>query len=261
VDLTHLGAAYLTGLAAALIFLTIVFSFAKRMQRYDVIDSAWGLSFILITLTALASNHTALTSYQLIASGLVIVWGLRLSWHIFRRWRRSSQQDPRYTALSQSWRGSVARTMYFRVYVVQAILASLVTLPIVIIITADTQPRLPLFSLGILVWAFGFIYEAIADHQLKQFASQPNNKGKLLQHGLWAYSRHPNYFGEVTLWWGFVLLALSLPYGWLGILGGITITILITKVSGVPPSEQRMARRDGWEAYARSTNRLIPRIR
>lgn len=249
---------YIIGFLAALTFLTIVFVVAHRSKRYDLIDSAWGVSCMVITLTSLALHTSTISSYKIVVTGLLLLWGMRLSWHIFGRFRRSSEQDKRYTTLMQSWSGHLGRNAYLRIYVVQALLASLVSLPILISITEQEAPRQALFIVGLALWLFGFLFEAAADAQLKHFSTQPNNKGKLLQSGLWAYSRHPNYFGEITLWWGFAIMALSVPYGWIGLIGGGTITYLIVCISGLPPSEAHLATRQGWTEYARSTSPLIP---
>ena len=112
--------------------------------------------------------------------------------------------------------------------------------------------------LGMCIWLFGFIFESLADRELASFAKDPNNKGKILQTGLWKYSRHPNYFGEVLSWWGIWIIAISVSGGVWTIIGPITITVLILYVSGVPLLEERLKNRDGYLDYTRKTNKFFP---
>ncbi len=123
---------------------------------------------------------------------------------------------------------------------------------------APTSPLTLLDGLGIAVWLTGFFFEATGDWQLKQFVQNPANRGKLINTGLWRYSRHPNYFGEVTQWWGIYLIALSTPRGWITILGPITITVLILFVSGIPMLEKKYHGRPEFEAYKRRTSAFFP---
>jgi steroid 5-alpha reductase family enzyme len=111
---------------------------------------------------------------------------------------------------------------------------------------------------GVVVWVLGFVCESIADSQLRQFLKANTKKDALLTTGLWKYSRHPNYFGEVTQWWGIALVALSSPFGWVGLIGALAITTLICFVSGIPPAERRAASKPGWAAYKRATSPLVP---
>jgi steroid 5-alpha reductase family enzyme len=112
--------------------------------------------------------------------------------------------------------------------------------------------------LGIIIWIVGFYFESTGDAQLKKFIADPANKGKLMDKGLWHYSRHPNYFGEVTMWWGIFVIALSVPYGIVSIIGPIVITILITKISGIPLVEKSFAGKPGFDEYKRTTSIFFP---
>ena len=111
---------------------------------------------------------------------------------------------------------------------------------------------------GVALWVFGFCFESVGDAQLARFIKNPENKGKLLQSGLWAYTRHPNYFGEVTQWWGLWIVALSVPNGWFGIIGPITITFLILKVSGIPMLEKKMTENPEFTEYKRRVSIFFP---
>lgn len=115
-----------------------------------------------------------------------------------------------------------------------------------------------LLPIGFVVWMIGFTFESVGDKQLKEFIANPENKGKIMDQGLWAYSRHPNYFGEVTQWWGLFIIALSVPFGIWSIIGPLTITFLILKVSGVPMLEKSFVGKPGWEEYKKKTSVFIP---
>lgn len=242
---------------AGFVFLCLVFCYAFTKKRYDVIDSAWGMTFIVMTLTSFLLSEKS--TIGLLLSVLVIVWGSRLSWHIFRRFLASSSEDQRYVELRKKWRGSIAVNTFFRIYVVQAVLAFLISLPVLLAnLDTDNGASLLIF-VGFAVWLFGYGFEVIADKQLKDFVTNPKNKGKLMTKGLWQYSRHPNYFGEITLWWGIFAMSFAVTGLWWTVIGPITITLLILFVSGIPLSERRFAGRPGWDAYKAKTSVLIPR--
>jgi steroid 5-alpha reductase family enzyme len=112
--------------------------------------------------------------------------------------------------------------------------------------------------IGVCVWLIGFLFEYVGDAELAQFTRDSNNRGKILQTGLWRYTRHPNYFGEVVQWWGIWLLAAAVPRGWFGIVGPVTITVLILKVSGIPMLEKKMADNPDFAEYKRRTSVFLP---
>ena len=117
---------------------------------------------------------------------------------------------------------------------------------------------IPLAAVGIILWGIGFYFEAVGDYQLKMFVSNPDNKGKLMQSGLWAYSRHPNYFGEAVQWWGILLVAWSGGASWAAVVSPVTITFLLLYVSGVPLLEKSMAKKPGFQEYAQKTHKFFP---
>ncbi|HET6622336.1 MAG TPA: DUF1295 domain-containing protein, partial [Candidatus Saccharimonadales bacterium] len=164
----------------------------------------------------------------------------------------------RYTQLKRSWNGNLALNAYLRIFLVQAVLAWVIALPIVIVNQAEPRPLDWLALVGGLVWLIGFALEAIGDQQLRTFVSDPKHRGKLMDSGLWRYSRHPNYFGELTQWWGIFIIALSTPMGWIGFIGPLTLTILILFISGIPLNEKRQTAKLGWQEYKRRTSSLVP---
>lgn len=249
---------FLASLLAAIIFMSCIFVVGRRMQRYDIVDVAWGLVFIVIAATSLLFNG-ARDLVQFFVLGLVIIWGLRLSYHIYRRLRATTSEDKRYVELRKKWHASNEDTaIYLRIYVIQAVLACLVCLPIIILNTSDALIYQPFVIAGAAIWLIGFCIETVADRQLRHFIRSPKDHGQLMTRGLWRYSRHPNYFGELTLWWGVGIIALSAPFGWLGLIGPVVISYLIIFVSGIPPTEKSFAGRVGWDKYKRETSALVP---
>ena len=245
----------ITGLILFL-YMNLWFILAVARKRNDVADIAWGPGFVVMAWGAMITEGKWGMS-ALLVNILVTVWGLRLAWHIFRR-NRNKGEDFRYLEWRKSWGKWFYFRSYFQVFMLQGVLLFIIVLP-VLIINKNGFRTLGWFDLaGILVWCTGFIVEASADRQLAEFVKKPSNKGKILQTGLWRYSRHPNYFGEVVQWWGLFLIALSLPDGWMTFPGPITITLLILFVSGVPLLEKKYAGRPDWEEYKNKTSIFFP---
>lgn len=227
-------------------------------KRNDVADIGWGTYFISLALVHFIINKPAF-DLRIIPIMLVLIWGIRLSSHILARHLRTPE-DARYLA----WRNTWGNGWYFytrsfiQVFLLQGILAMIIATP-VILITSLTIPLHPLWLvIGTMVWITGFICESVADTQLKKFLAHPENKGHIMQSGLWKYSRHPNYFGEVTQWWGLFIIGLGTAVGLFGIIGPLVITILIVFVSGIPLAEKSMAKNPEFEAYKKKTSVLIP---
>ncbi|MSR76375.1 MAG: DUF1295 domain-containing protein [Candidatus Ryanbacteria bacterium] len=247
---------YLTLIGILFVYMSLWFVISLIKQRNDVADVAWGLGFILVTwVSFVLSNDSG--SRGLLAGVLVSIWGLRLAWHIHMR-NRGKAEDYRYLAWRKQWGEWFYVRSYLQVYLLQGALLFVISLPVLLINkNAGTELNF-LDILGVLVWLTGFFFEVVGDAQLARFIKDPANKGRLMQSGLWAYTRHPNYFGEVTQWWGLWLIALSTPQGWLGIVGPLTITFLILKVSGVPMLEKKMAEHPDFAGYERRVSMFIP---
>jgi steroid 5-alpha reductase family enzyme len=248
---------YVAAAIALFLFVNAWFAVALILTRNDVADIAWGLGFVLAGWTAFAFSDQSARS--VLVNALVTAWGLRLAWHIARRNARKPE-DARYAAWRQEWTWFRLRS-YLQIFLLQGALLYVIALPMLFIHAAPASALTVLDAAGVTVWLAGFYFEAIADAQLKRFLRDPANKGKIMDRGLWAYSRHPNYFGEVTQWWGVFLLALSLPYGFATIVGPLTITLLILFVSGVPLLEKKYAGRPDFEAYKKRTSVFVPWFR
>ncbi|MBL0225065.1 MAG: DUF1295 domain-containing protein [Geobacteraceae bacterium] len=241
---------------AVLLYMTGWFIAAQIRGRNDIADVAWGLGFILVAIVSLISGGV-FSARGLLVSGLVLTWGVRLALHIHSR-NRGRGEDPRYLKWREEWGKWFVMRSFLQVFMLQGVLLLLVAVPIVFVNTAASRPLGWLDLLGLAIWLYGFCFETIGDWQLLKFIRDPGNKGRLMTSGLWRYTRHPNYFGEVTLWWGIWLMTLALPGSWLTIIGPLTITFLILKVSGIPMLEKPYEDRADFQEYKRHTSPFFP---
>jgi steroid 5-alpha reductase family enzyme len=245
-----------TAAAAVLLYMLLWFAASLMLKRNDVADVAWGGGFIVAALAAQLSRGAA-TDRAILVVMLVIIWGLRLALHIGMR-NRGKEEDARYRKWREEWGKHVVLRSFFQIYILQGLLLLVISLPVIRAITAPDAPLTLMDFLGSAVWLIGFLFEAISDWQLLQYKKDPAHKGTVITTGLWRYSRHPNYFGEVTLWWGIFLLALAAPGGWKTIIGPITITALILGVSGIPMLEKKYQGNAEFDEYKRRTSAFFP---
>ena len=247
---------YITLIVILFSYMSLWFVVSLVKKRNDVADVAWGLGFVLMTwVSYFFSIDPGLRG--LLAGLLVSIWGLRLAWHIYAR-NKGKTEDYRYLAWRNEWGKWFFLRSYIQVYLLQGAFLFLIVLPVLLINHHEGIALGVLDFVGIIVWLFGFYFEAVGDAQLTRFIKKPENKGKLMQSGLWAYTRHPNYFGEVVQWWGIWLLALSVPGGLFGIIGPITITYLILAVSGIPMLENKMKENPEFAEYHKRVSRFFP---
>jgi len=241
-------------------YITLWFAVALATRRNDLADIAWGLGFIAIAAWLLLRDDAPLSTRQFVMSALVAAWGLRLAYHIYKRNLRPGHgEDKRYAAWRRQWgRWFVPRT-YLQVFMLQGLFMLIISTPVLVVGSVPDSQLGALDVLGITIWVGGFAFQSVGDAQLARFLRNPSNRGRIMDRGLWAWTRHPNYFGEATMWWGLAVIALSVPGGWIGILGPVTITWLLTKVSGIPLLEPKMALKPGWEEYAARTSAFLPR--
>ena len=241
---------------ATLIYVTLWFLVALWRRRNDVADVAWGMGITAIALLSLALGSTG-GSRPLLVTSLVAAWGVRLAWHIHHR-NRGRNEDFRYRQWREQWGKHFLIRSYLQVFVLQGALMLVVAMP-VIFINTGSNPELRIGdALGLLLWLLGFAFEAVGDWQLLRFSSDPANKGQIMTSGLWRYTRHPNYFGEVLLWWGIFVLAAQVPQGWMTLPGPLTITVLILGVSGIPMLEAKYVNNSRYQAYREQTSAFFP---
>jgi steroid 5-alpha reductase family enzyme len=236
------------------VYMTLWYIAALIFKRNDVADIAWGLGFIVIAWTSyyLGDKNTI----SLLIDILVTLWGARLAWHIFNR-NKGRGEDFRYLEWRNTWSNFYLRS-YLQIFLLQGALMYVISIPVQIAQVAPLNVNTTVAILGLLIWLIGYYFEVVGDLQLKQFITNPANKGQLMTLGLWKYTRHPNYFGEVTLWWGIFLLSLSVSGNLLAVIGPLTITFFILFVSGVPLLEKKYVGRADWESYKSKTSIFIP---
>lgn len=247
---------FLLSAIAVLTYMAGWFIASIILGRNDIADVAWGPGFILAAAVSLAAGGVY-SPRGLLLCALVVVWGTRLALHIHAR-NRGKGEDPRYRVWREQWGRWFLPRSFLQVFMLQGFLLVVVSAPVIFVNAAQASSLGALDALGALVWLTGFMFEAVGDWQLLRFLRDPANKGRLMTGGLWRYSRHPNYFGEVTLWWGIWLMALSVPGGWATVVGPLTITVLILMVSGIPMLERRYVGRADFEAYRRRTSAFFP---
>lgn len=246
---------YLTLGIILLTYMTFWFVLSVIKKRNDVADVAWGLGFILMAWSGMSLSNISLRG--LVVNLLVTIWGVRLAFHIYKR-NINKQEDYRYATWRKEWGKWFFIRSYFQVYILQGLLLYLIVQPVIFIHYHASNSLGFLDLIGLVIWIIGFYFEATGDAQLKAFISNPENKNKLMESGLWKYSRHPNYFGEVTQWWGLFVIACSLPGAAVTIMGPLTITILILFVSGIPLLEKKYAGRTDFENYKKRTSVFFP---
>lgn len=237
-------------------YMTTMFFIALIRKDNSIADIVWGLGFIVVALTILIINGEYAIR-QLLVTTLVILWGMRLSVRIFIR-NKGKGEDFRYRKWRQDWGKFWIIRSYIQVFIIQGLMMFLIAVPFIIINSVGGNGLYWLDVLGMMVWFVGFFFETIGDYQLDSFIKNPSNKGKILDTGLWRFSRHPNYFGEVVQWWGIFIVAIAVPEGWFGIIGPLTISILILKISGIPLLEKAMSENPAYQAYKEKTSVFFP---
>ncbi|QRN85951.1 DUF1295 domain-containing protein [Clostridia bacterium] len=238
-----------------LIYFTTIYILSLAKKNASILDIAWGAGFVLV---AWISFLTSEVSSGLLVTMLVTVWGVRLTYHIYKR-NAGKPEDSRYQKFREDWGSSFAVRSYFQLFLGQGLLLYLIAQGLLHInLQGEVTSQLGQL-LGVCIWIIGFYFEATGDAQLKAFLKKPENKGKIMDQGLWRYTRHPNYFGEATMWWGIFVMALAAGASWTVIISPITITVLVRYVSGVPMLERAFKDMPGFKAYSERTSVFFPR--
>ena len=227
------------------------------LKRNDVADIGWGLGYVF-----LCSYHAVtkpLHPVSVVCYLLTLFWGLRLSFYLFKRNIKKSE-DFRYLQWRKEWGKTFFIRTFLQVYVLQSVFLLMIISPALHAASFSSSEWSIFTVLGILIWLIGFYWQVIGDRQLAAFISNRQSKEDVLNTGLWAYSRHPNYFGEVMMWWGIYLVVWPLPGSWVFIIGPLTITLLIRYVSGVPMLERRYDKNQAYQEYKKKVPALFPRI-
>lgn len=269
------NALILSGLALTLVTIlihfTIYFFRAVKRNNFGIIDIGWGQGFVFVVwllmilrVFVLGANANAIGYLTLI---LTSIWGLRLASHIGQR-NHGKPEDKRYTAMRAKIQPPyVLLKSYVKIFLLQALFMFVISIVLILnVMSGLTSPIQPLLLIpiifGVVVWLIGFFFQSIGDRQLALFVSKPENKGKLMTEGLWSYTRHPNYFGEVVMWWGIAILGFANGFGiifpLIGLISPLVVTWLLRYVSGVPLLEKHMRTKQGFAIYEKTTNIFFP---
>jgi steroid 5-alpha reductase family enzyme len=248
---------YLIGLVIIIGMMILLWALSLRMKNSSIVDIFWGAGFVIMTWLYSLLTPDGFIVRKLLISMLVTIWGLRLSTHVFLR-NHGKPEDFRY----QKWRKESGKIWwwksFFQVFLLQGILLWIISAPL-LAAQYGAKPAQLIVSdyLGMFLWVVGFFFEATGDSQLKHFRADPANKGKVMSKGVWRYTRHPNYFGDATQWWGYFLIAVSAG-GWWTIFSPILMTFLLLRVSGVALLEKTLETRPGYKEYIDQTSAFIP---
>lgn len=251
----------LFALSVGLIFLIqwLAFIPAYWLQTEKFFDLTGSITYISVIILAVFLSRGA-DGRSILLSALVVIWAVRLGTFLFVRIKKAGKDD-RFDELKPSF------IRFLNVWTIQGLWVTFTIAAALVAITTANRKELDVFAIvGFLVWVLGFTIEVIADAQKSRFSANPDNKGKFIQSGLWSRSRHPNYFGEIVLWVGIALIALPVLQGWqwVALISPAFVTLLLTRVSGVPLLEKKADKKWGgqedYEAYKKKTPVLIPRL-
>lgn len=247
--------AYLAGLVLMVAIALAAWAVSAVKRNVGIVDSVWAL-FALAGALLYAGTVPTLGTRTALILVLVTLWALRLSGYItWRNW--GEDEDRRYQQIRKRNEPNFALKSLYLVFALQAVLAWIVSLPLLAGI-ASAAPVNALDYLGAALWAFGFVFETVGDFQLARFKADPESRGKVMDRGLWRFTRHPNYFGEFCLWWGFYLIAAA-GGGWWAIMSPLLISFLLLKVSGVTLLEKDIGeRRPNYRDYIARTPAFFP---
>lgn len=245
----------LLGLAAIVILFAVLWAVSLRLENSSIADVAWGPGILVIGLTYyFTSDGVQLRTHLTLA--LLAMWAIRLGTHLGIR-ARLEGEDFRYV----KWRNQYEHwwlVSYFKVFLLQPVIAWIVSLPIYFAIVSVGAPSLTMLDyLGALLCVSGLVVESVADEQLRRFRADRVNRGKVLDTGLWRYTRHPNYFGEALVWWGFGVIGVATG-GVPGLIGPAILTYLLIYVSGIALLESTLVDKPGYIQYVGRTPPFLP---
>ena len=248
---------FLGAAVALLLTMNSMFVVGMRANDNSLIDIAYGPAFVLACLGGWLAGGMEAHFRPVLMLCLLAIWATRLGLHIGLR-HRGRGEDFRYRSFREAWGQTFVWRSFLQIYMLQGLVVFLVACPVLLAIARPGGGLVWTDILGVGLFALGFFFEAVGDWQLSRFKKIPANKGQIMTSGLWRYTRHPNYFGEAVLWWGFFLLGLGSDYGLYGLASPLLIGFLLLKVSGIPMLEEKYQGRPDFEAYKKATSPFFP---
>ena len=229
------------------------------LTNASIVDIVWGLGFVLVAWAVRLTTDQGDDARQWLLVAMTTAWGLRLAVHLFIR-NHGHGEDYRYRAMRKHYGPRFGVISLYSVFGLQGLLMFVVSLPVQLG-QADPTPGLGVVAaVGVALWAIGMFFESVGDAQLARFKANPDNAGRVMNQGLWRYTRHPNYFGDACVWWGIGIVAAETGAGAWGLIGSAVMTFLLRRVSGVTMLEKTIGRRRaGYDEYIRTTSPFIPR--
>lgn len=246
----------LDSIGLVFIYMTVIFIIAQIIKNNSIVDIGWGLGFALISVYTLYLGGN-FNPRSVLVTILVLIWGIRLSYHILKR-NLGKSEDFRYAKWRKEWGKWRYVRAFFQIFILQGIIMLIVAYPIILNNNTSTGDIGVIEVFGLVIWILGFSFEVIGDKQLRDFIANNRNKGHIMREGLWKYTRHPNYFGEATLWLGIYIISITSKSGVFGIVSPITITLLLLFVSGIPLLEKHYENNKEYQEYAQVTNMFFP---
>ncbi len=251
-----LGSVLIWSAGALLAYVVALWLLSLPLHDVSIVDPGWGLGFVIVAWIAFVVGDGCL-GRRLLLAVLVSVWGVRLCLYLVARKLRSPGEDPRYGEWRARHGARFPLVSLVTVFLLQGVLIWIVSLPV-----QGAAPRPPglgvLDFVGVGVWAIGLLFEALGDYQLAHFKADAANRGQVMDRGLWRYTRHPNYFGDFTVWWGLYLIAASTGGAWWTVVGPLVMSLLLIRVSGKGHLEARMIERPGYAEYVARTSGFFP---
>jgi steroid 5-alpha reductase family enzyme len=244
--------------AAIAAYMAVVWALSLPLRDASIADVFWGPGFVFTAIVAAFLSPPSARATLLVV--LTSAWGLRLAFHIGTRWRKKKEEDRRYQAMRATWGDRFPVVSLFTVFLLQGALLWVVSLPLQAgAALGAVSPLGPADLAGVLVFAVGLVFEAVGDAQLSRFLADPSSRGRVMETGLWRYTRHPNYFGDALVWWGLGIIGAATGAWWC-LVGPALMTFLLVRVSGVSLLEKDIAgRRPEYVAYIRRTSPFLPR--
>ena len=248
----------LTATVAIVVLMVVMWLLSLLLKNASIVDVGWGVGFVVVA-WAVHARVDGNENRQRLLIAMTTIWGLRLAIHLFIR-NRGKGEDYRYRAMRKRWGAPFPLISLGTVFVLQGVLMWIVSLPVQL---GQVRPHPNVGTaawIGLALWLVGLFFEVVGDAQLVRFKNDPVNAGKVMDQGLWRFTRHPNYFGDACVWWGIALVAAETTVGRWGLIGAATMTFLLRRVSGVTLLEKSLIkRRAGYEQYVARTPAFIPR--
>ena len=246
-------------LVLILLYFIILFIVAQKLKNNSIVDIGWGFGYVLISIYTIIYHliNKSLTLLIGVVTGLVILWGLRLFLYIgIRNFKKP--EDYRYVNMRKKWEGkNIYLQAFLKVFMLQAFFMLIISMPIYIAVLSEKTISNIWIIIGSILFLIGFYFEAVGDLQLRNFVKKRTDKSQIMDKGLWKYTRHPNYFGEVLMWWSLFIIVVTSTYGLIGLISHLVITWLLLYVSGIPLLEKKYVDNPNFIDYKKKTSEFL----